>query len=71
MSDTSATMASGSLLVDRASVSRSAVGPAGVVGGQEHAAFDHELVGVRRGAQPCEPAFDDVEREEFLGAAAL
>ena len=39
--------------------------------GEQHTALDDELVGVGRHAEPCEPALDDVEGEEFLGRSSF
>ena len=46
-------------------------GPLGIVGGEEHAALEYELLGVPGGAEACQPAFQDVEREELLRTTAF
>src|SRR5580693_1822358 len=39
--------------------------------GEQHTALDDELVGVGRHAEPCKPALDDVQSEEFLGRSSV
>lgn len=46
-------------------------GASGGVGGQEHAAFQHEGTGVRAGGQPGKEPFERVQDEQFLGPSAF
>ena len=53
---------------ERVEVSRRA---ARVIGGEQHAAYDDELIGIERGAQPGQPTLYDLERQKLLSTSAF